>query len=109
MANNSKIVVLLATEKGPTEVVAVPMNLDVGDVKVRFFVTEYRGLTSLTHRSSGMKVCDLNDHKLRRFVGDGHTHLNDREAAKEMLSRIIAQYGAEEVRKRFNAAPVINP
>jgi hypothetical protein len=109
MAGERKLMLKINTEKGPREVVAMPMNLDVGGVKVRFFVAEYRGSVSLSHRASGQKVCDLGDHKLRRFVGDGHTHLTNREAAKEKLALIIAEYGAEEVRRRFNAVPVINP
>lgn len=89
--------------------------LQIGDRKVKFVLQQSAAAVNageaayLTHYASGLIFGNLNEVKVRYMLAKGHhAKLNDRDAAEELITERVAAFGADEVLKRLDAAPVIN-
>lgn len=83
--------------------------LYVGNVQEKFVLQFERKSTEvecLTHFASGQKVGSLNPIKVRNFRS--YSRMTDRAAAEELIKDIIARHGADTVRAKLNAAPILN-
>ena len=81
--------------------------LYVGNVRFKFLLREmHNGEIILTHYGSGYSLGSLTPVKLRYFKS--YNSLKDREAAKILLSELVAKHGPEKVRSKLDSAPTIN-
>jgi hypothetical protein len=81
--------------------------------KIKFVLQQPDGsseATELTHYASGMVFGRLNPLKIERMMTGGHlVRTSNRRAAEILISRAIANMGAEKVLAALKAAPVLNP
>jgi len=99
----------IATADGPVEVEAQVVRIYVGNIQERFFIHENGSDTVLSHYDSGQRVGGIGEIILASAVrwGTGGA-LNRREAAKQLIERIVEAKGADRVRSVLKAAPTIN-
>lgn len=87
-------------------------NLRVGLDPVKFVLQISRATgkpEKLTHYATGGIVGSINDAKVRAMVSRGHhARPNDRQAAQELIDRVVSQYGLDKVLATFAASEVIN-
>lgn len=92
--------------RGDLEIIrGTRIRLQVGSVWIMFFI---HGDT-LSHWASGYKVGSLNGIKVSHMATMGHNAiLSDRQAAKHLIARLVAQHGVAGLIAKFDAVPRLN-